>query len=1056
MLYNYVSPNLRSALQKFKEIVSDHSEKDGLEGKKLVVLCEDRLSLVAERAVCEAIGGTFSVSVYTLSRFLSAEAGRRDDVLTSQGSAMAISRLIEKNRGNLQLFNRLSTAGASQDVYDTIALLYSSQVSPDDLSKIKAEGNLLSKKLHDLELLYREYVKYLEENCVMDRNAYLRLLPDVIRKSKKIMSADVLLLGFQAFTSSVAQTVKACVDSAENVYGIFIGGAESKYVNEAWTSFEKIATEKKEKYVRELLPSLLTPSAEQLREYVFEPESFHSVRPLDVKKGQINICECPDEDGECELFASAVLKCVKEDNIRYRDISVMLPDLNAYQPVLERTFEEYGIPYYIDRRYPLSSHPIYEFIINFLTCALDGCRQESVISAVSSPLFVFESQNVRGDKDHFINYVLRVLTGRNGVKKDINPDICLNEYIDIDSVKRVRSAFLEGIKKLPTSKSDGHTFAEGIRRLLEFFETQKRLEEMATEAEAEGYASIGSMSARAYEEALSVIDEAEKLTAGEEYEVRDFIKVLRSGFSAMQVSLIPPKQDAVFIGDLSGCVNAGSRVLFVGGLTGLVPSSSQDTAILTDGELTSLEKLSLAVSPKISQVNLRIKETIALNLCAFSDKLFLTYPLRSGGAESGSSEIITYAKQLFTVDGNKLLPVSLGDITASKDYYAYFNCRTAPALRRVARYVAEPFGDYARVSATYKFLTENDASKLNYCFPRKKSTVGDLKELYGDSVSPTDLENYFNCPYRAFAERGLKLFPRKEGSFSSLDSGNFIHAVLQETAKNISSFKDGDDCKATARRIAEELSSRPEYAFSEDDKRTEYAVNCLIEESVALSAVAYEQIENSRFKVKGVEMPCRLDLGNGLIVKGRVDRTDESDEYVRIIDYKTGSIDGKPQSFYMGVKLQLPLYLYAVSQGKKPAGAYYFPANIDYSDEKNEFTMIGYMERSDEVIQRSDVSWDGKGVCRYVGASLTGKSDKVIAQEDFNDFLYYAYLIAQKGAKEMTDGEITPSPVEGGCSYCSVKGCCGYDSDTDGVREIKKSNCQTIAKIARESGGGDN
>ena len=124
----YVAPCLSAGLEKFKEIVCEHAEKDGREGKRLVVFCEDRLSLVAERAVCEAVGGTFAVSVYTLSRFLAGHTGQGDNVLTAEGSAMAMRKLIEANRENLQLFKRLSAAGAAQVIYDTVALFYSDNV----------------------------------------------------------------------------------------------------------------------------------------------------------------------------------------------------------------------------------------------------------------------------------------------------------------------------------------------------------------------------------------------------------------------------------------------------------------------------------------------------------------------------------------------------------------------------------------------------------------------------------------------------------------------------------------------------------------------------------------------------------------------------------------------------------------------------------------------------------------------------------------------------------------------------------------------------------------
>ncbi len=628
----YVAPCLSAGLEKFKEIVLSHAEKDGGEGRRLVVFCEDRLSLVAERAVCDAVGGTFAVSVYTLSRFLTSHTGLCDNVLTAEGSAMAMRKLIEANRENLQLFKRLSAASAAQEVYDTVALLYSSKVSADDLSGLEADGKLLKRKLHDLELLYREYMQYLSEHGAVDRNAYLRRLPDVITGAPEIAGADVVFLGFQAFTSSVADCVRACMRTAENVFGVFIGGNEKKYVNEAWTSFVNLAREEglcqsgdRDFIVK--VPSYLTEPAEHLRKYVFEPESYQRGVKCGISGGQLQILEAADEEEECSFIAAQILKCVKEDGVRYREISVMLPNLAAVQPALERAFGEYEIPMYVDRRYPLASHSVCSFILDYLACVADGCRLESVFAALSSPLFTLteEGGDLRSDRDMFVNYFLRAGSYRGSVKKEANGDICKAEGLDFNAVERVRKSFLQGLNLLPAREKESGGLCEAVRELLKNFSAEKRLVEMAEDAEGCGYASVGAMSRRAYSEVLKVLAEAEKLTMGERLTVREFIKILKSGFTAAEISLIPPKQDAVFVGDLSTCANAGSKVLFAGGLTDAVPAASQDTAILTDGELTSLEKLKIAVSPKISQVNRRVKEITALNLCAFSEKLYLVY-----------------------------------------------------------------------------------------------------------------------------------------------------------------------------------------------------------------------------------------------------------------------------------------------------------------------------------------------------------------------------------------------------------------------------------------------
>ncbi len=1041
----FVAPILSAALSKFKKIVRRHSEKGEDGGTNLVVFCEDRLSLAAERAVCEEVGGTFSVSVYTLSRFLSSEAGRCEDVLTSQGSAMAVKRLIEAKKDELQLFRRLSTPAAAQDVYDTIALLYSSAVSPEDLSGLDVGDRLLKKKLHDLQLLYSEYSDYLDGSGAVDRNAYLRRLPKIICRSQKIKGADVLFFGFQAFTSSVLDCVRACMRTAGSVTGIFIGGSEKKYVNEGWTAFAAAAEETggKEEVKKFKMPSGLCPAAEHLRRHILEPESYLKADRLAISAGQLSVVQAADEEEECEFIAAQILKRVKEDGVRYREISVMLPDVAAYQPALERAFGEYGLPYYVDRRYPLSTHPVCAFISDFLSCAIDGCRRESVIAAVSSPLFAPVA--ARADKDVFINYLLRTSAARVNFRRPVNEAICSDEGIDCKSVERVMTAFGGAIKLFPNAKGQGAALCAAVRNLLTYVDAEKNLKTLAEEAEKSGYPSVAAMSDRAYESVLNVLSEAEKLTAGDRFTLREFANILRSGFAAAEVSLIPPKQDAVFVGDLSKCANTGSRVLFVGGLTDGVPAASQDTAILTDGELASLEKLKVAVSPKISQVNRRVRETTALNLCAFSDALCLSYPLKSGGEECGASEIIGYVSKLFSVEGQPLTPDSVRHIAARIDNFPYFNARYAPARRNLNLYKnGDLAADEKLMAAVNKVMGGESDAVID-------GESVDFSLLYGGKVSPTSLENYFLCPYQAFLSQGLRLSERREGALRPLDSGNFIHSVLERVAEKLNDLESGEQCAALAEKIASELIQKPSYSVSEGDGSAEYAAAALTEEAKALSLGMYEQLKNSLFRVAETESRCEIDLGGGLKVDGRIDRVDKYNDLVRIIDYKTGSIDDAPTSYYMGLKLQLPLYLTAVSRDKRAAGAYYFPANLDYGAEaRGVFTLRGFMDGSEEVVRCSDTTLQEKQRSAYVNATLGGrKSDKAMATEDFKDFLSYSEEIARRGAEGLTGGDITPSPVGGACERCRFASCCAYDAEKEGERVECKADCRTIAQIMR-------
>ncbi len=1081
----YIAPILSAALTKFKQIVKDHENETDEGKKRLVVFCEDRLSLVAERAICEAVGGTFSVSVFTLSRFLAVEKGKQENVLTSQGSAMAIRKLIEENADKLSLFRRLSTANAAQEVYDTIALLYSSEISAEDITGVDEGSELLKRKLHDIALLYSAYGEYLKENGAVDRNAYLRQLSPAICASERIKGASVLFLGFNAFTASVRDCVRACMRTARQTYGIFIGDKSDVrvYQNEASTDFIGIAAEFGERVIPEYLPSNLPPEAELLRRNVFNPDSLNknakNAVNMDIcadeygfSDNSVSITEAVDEEEECSFIAAHILKCVKKEGVRPHKISVMLPDLPKYQPILERIFSEYGIPFYVDRRYPLGSHAICSFVCDYLACAADGMRLQSVTAVVCNPLFKGgekeEHRIENSARDLFINYLLRAASSRGGVTRAVDESVCAELgkglYKNNDEAKKavynavntVREKFLNG-KRLIPAKGDGVDFCSAIRELLKRFCVEDKLKSDAEEKIFSEYPSVSAMSARAFGALNQVLDEAEKLTKGEVMSVREFIKILKSGLAAAEISLIPPKQDAVFVGDISATANTGSDVIFAAGLTDAVPKASQDTSILTDGELTSLERLK-NVSPKISQVNRRVRELTALNVCAFAKRLYLVYPLRSGGEECGRSEIIDYALRLFTIGGRAITPVFASKIAGERINLPYYLASPAAALRRIA----ESGGDSSENSTVYALL--KDKAEEGGDFARALSVVasggGDSKKsftggakLYGDKVSPTALETFFACPYKCFMQQGLRLEERKEGELRPLDSGNFIHSVLEEVADKLSTVNNGEECVSLAKKIADEKLCKPPYNSLMQDGRGEYTAASLVEEATQISLGMYNQLKNSSFEISATEKVCSVPLNSGLSVGGRIDRVDSCGDMVRVIDYKTGYHDGKAESYYMGLKLQLPLYLRAAAEGKRPAGAYYFPAKVEYSSKpEGAFCLKGFMDGSGDVVKVSDNTVAEKERSAYVDAYLNGKKiEGAMEKEEFADFLEYSQFIADSGAKLMLEGYVAPSPTGGVCQRCAFSGCCSYDCSVSGEREGKKVNCSQVAQIVRSA-----
>ena len=1045
MNLSIIAPTLGEALEELKKYVAANEKR----GARTVIFCEDRLTLVAERAVCSAVGGTFCTSVYTFARFLSQE--RKDDgkILSSQGSAIAIRGIIERNRSSLRLFRRLSAAAAAGSIYDTIALLYSSGISPEDISSAQA-GGLLSDKLHDIALVYSDYAQFLKESGRLDRNVYLRLLPSVIESCGKIDGADVVFLGFQAFTGTVAECIKACMRTAENTCGLFVGGAPAIYAHEAPAQFEGFS--RGLGGLRTItVKSDLIPEAERIRKNLFDPQCF---REEGMPTGKVHIYQASDEADELEFIAASIKRFVIDGGERYFRISVMLADVSGMRPALARIFSQYNIPYYVDERRALSEHALADFICGYLECAAGGCAPEDVDGIAACSLFGLTKK----ERDIFRNYAARCAQYRGGVKRAPREDICAALGFDYAAVCNVRERFLKGLSLLPQKSATSEEWADGVRKLIEYFDCRKQLEDLSKEAE-NAYPAQAQYNMRVCDGVLSVAEETAELGLGALYTAREYKKLLQSGFAAAEISMIPPKYDAVFVGDISETVNAGTDIVFAAGLTDAVPPAGSDTALLTDREITSLEKLNLKISPKIAQVNMRRRETVALNLCAFKKHLYLSYPVLSGGEEKVCSEIIQYMRALFkNAAGGALSPVTKRAVELSGRGLPYYCSELTPALKALAGGTLTPSVN----SALYVLLKERgfvDKAQNVLKEAEGKKPIKNGRALFAgssNSISPTLLETYFSCPYLNYARQGLKLAERQEGAMRPLDTGNFVHEVLREFAGKVNAIKEERQARSAAENIADEVLSRPEFSSVTQGASGKASSARLKEEAISVCAGVYRQLAASNFRVRDVEKWYSIPVGDGVRAGGRVDRVDECGDLVRVIDYKTGSVDADPDKYYAGVKLQLPLYLLAASRGKRPAGAYYFPANIEFKDkEGGDFTLTGFMDSGEEVVKNSDKTLGEKERSKYFDAYLNGRTlAGNLSEAEFSDFIDYSALIAYRGAEEMFGGNITPSPYTGACEYCKMGGMCGFAEGTDADgREVSGVTCADIARAVKKQKG---
>lgn len=1022
-------PSLHEGLEYLKNYIVEAEEN----GERTVIFCEDRLTLLAEQAICAAVGGSFLSSVTTFARFLRFEG----KMLTKQGSVMAIGKILAENADRLKCFStRSGAANGAEAVYEMISQLAASKITPEGLNAEEIEEGLLKDKLRDLAVVYEQYMVFLHENGYVDENGYLSLLPAAIRENEETRGANIVFLGFCSFTAQALDGVRAACERGKNVLGLFPAGKNELYCGQAVSAFKRTCLEYGEVRLAQIkIPEERAGAADILRGRLYRPEIFSPQYAGVAGGGCVRVLSAQDAEAELRFVCARVKKHILSGG-RYRDVTVFVPDMPSYALLLSKVFGEYGIPYFADYKKPLSAHPFSFFLFALLRAVSDGCQAATVERIASSPYF--------GDDGAYRNYLAKFCNYRGGARREIKSGAVIKDY-DESYLKGMREKLLLGMG-IFSRRMTGVDFCRAAREIYVKFNVREITESLADACDDRLQAEYLLKMDKALE---GVLQETEALLGNLFLSAADFSDVLENGLSACEVSLLPLQCDAVFVGDVAQSRVDDSEIVFALGMTEKVPFHGEDTALLSDRDMERLEDVKVKIEPSVAQVNARTRENVCLNICSFTHMLYLLYP--TGDEEDcAESEILRYVRRIFS------------DTEEDEELFDYYVSEPVPALKELLlqrdAYCEGRIDDRENYSALYAALLTRRESKAaaEKLFAGREPDIylNDGEKLFfsGGEVSPTLLEGYYTCPYRNFTERGLKLKEREESTVMATDTGTFVHSVLEAVARNAEQLRSGDECLLFARAEAEKLLAGPLFGALKDTAAGEYAGGRLVDECAQIALEMYLQIKNSNFKVKYTEYECRIPEEK---MRGKIDRVDECGDYVRIIDYKTGKTDDSAAAYYVGKKLQLQLYMSAIGADKTPAGVYYFPAVYEYRKEDDcPFRMSGFTNGADEVIKNSDLTLHEGEKSRYINATLGGKNtDKTMEEEDFRRFIAYSVLSGRRGAAEMKRGFIAPTPYDGSCEYCGYKGMCASIGKAVVRKVNERITCKKIADIVRRETG---
>lgn len=1093
-------------------------------GSPLILLVPEQASFQTERALAEISNSDGFLRAQVLGfrrlafRVLQETGGAIRVPLGEISKRMILRRMLEKTASELRIMSRAADLpGFLEKLTGALGEMKNYQITPDDLGRCLTnlesigDTSLLGDKLHDLKTVFAVFEDFLRGRFI-DPDDYLNLAAGKIKNSSWLREARIWVDGFTGFTPLEYAVLKALMRHTDGVNVTLSLG--SNYADkilletdpfypvwETYTTLLKMAR-------KEALPVYSAPvlGSDEPRRFVsrglayLEKNLFVRSAANSISEEGINVVAAADRRSEVEGIAREITRLCRDHNYRYRDIVVLLREVGQYANLISAVFSDHGIPFFIDHKRTILHHPLVELIRSALEVVVEDWSFDPVFRYFKTDLAPIS----REETDILENYVLahgirgsRWIDGkpwefRRWLTLEDVPEVSDGEKQELEQINKLRETSVAALARLHLSLKASNNVAEYTKALYELLQelaVSEQLERWSEFAREEGRLEDVREHEQVWEDVVALFDEVLEALGDEELDLRQYARILESGFEAMRLGLIPPGLDQVVVGSLDRSRSPEVRAAFIPGVNeGVLPARLFEQGIFSETEREQLQLVGLSLAPGIRRLIFDEQYIIYQAVTRASERLMISYPLADDeGRELKPSPIIHRIREIFpglserqwTQEPGMPGANDLEFITAPGRSLTYLAGRLREAMsgRKIDPLWWEVYNWFVQQN-NYRFAMI--MGSLFFTNREGRLPINLSKRLYGKSLKTgvSGLEKFRSCPYAHFLGYGLRLKERSIFRLEAPDTGQFFHAALKLFAHHLQENDidwgglSGSQCKEITGEVVDTLAPRLQSEILLSSARHRYLTSKLKRIVQRSALVLAEHARRGNFRPVGLELafgadgelpPVVFNLSDGsqMILKGRIDRIDAAESndgeiYLRIIDYKSGAIDIKLSDIWYGLKLQLLTYLeVALRYSRELVGSEGLPGAVLYfrideplvltngtplADEEiqrqllKELKMKGFLMADLNMVRMMDNQVGTTSDLLPVGIKKDGSfsaRSSVLEKEQFS--LLRAYLRHQlvSTGNEILTGVKDISPYRQGnfnyCQHCSYKPVCKFD-----------------------------
>ena len=1068
-------------------------------GRNFLIIVPDQFTMQTQKDLVMRSdrGGILNIDVLSFGRLshrILEEVGTKEmPVLDDTGKSLVLQKIAADLKEQLPAMGSLlHKQGYIHEVKSAISEFMQYGISTQDMDKLITsveKRGALAMKLRDLKTLYRGFQDYIRDHFITTEET-LDVLRRSLVKSKILQGSVVVFDGFTGFTPIqnrlIQELMRVC---EETIVTVTIGAKEDPYQMDGEQKLFHLS----KKTVADLVK--LAAEAEVTRgEDVFVkggPNRFteapalcyleqnlfrYQYEPYTEKQREIRMFEALSPREEVHQTALYIRKLIREEGLAYRDIAVVIGDLEGYASYVETEFGQLEIPCFLDRTRGIVLNPMIEYIKSALQLYIKDFSYDTVFHFLRSGMADISREEI----DELENYVIR--TGARGyrtysrlftrrteeMQQGSGQEDAERAEETLERLNRIRQQFAETVEILHMApRAKAGEYVDHLYDFLEQNQVQQKLLNYQQQFEQEGDLAKAREYAQIYRLVMDLLDQIYELLGEEEISLQEFADILEAGFGEITVGTIPQNVDRIVVGDMERTRLKQVKVLFFLGVNdGNIPKNASKGGIISDMDREFLIESGTEMAPSPRQQMYIQRLYLYLNMTKPSERLYLSYAkVNSDGKGIRPSYLIDTVRKLF--------PQLAVEYPQNRSRIEQIEGR-----QEGARYLAEELREYAdgtlREEERQDFYLmyrayeadPEDRDRLTAAAFRRYKENGlsriVARALYGRQLenSVSRLETYAACACRHFLQYGLSLQEREEFGFEVSDMGNVYHAVLENFAGKLAesgrTWCDFDENFATQaiKEAVEGYAATYGETVLYSSARNEYAITRMSRILTRTVLTLQQHLKQGSFQPDDYELSFRfaedldsihVDLSEEekMHLQGRIDRIDVSEDaehvYVKVIDYKSGNKKFDLAALYYGLQLQLVVYMNAAMEleGRKhpdkeivPAALLYYhiddptietPVELTQEQINEEILaklrMNGVVNSDPAVVERLDRFLQDKSkvipVEKKKDGSFSARSG-VLSREEMQLVSSYVDTKIREIGREILDGKIAANPYEKG------------------------------------------